>query len=89
MINDDSTNTNNNDDNNNNNDNNDRNNNNETFKKIKVFLQHQNLYTCSRETLPEMGNNSLDTKWFAIPGIFRRTIFQNFNLIELLFSEQV
>ena len=89
MINDDSTNTNNNDDNNNNNDNNDRNNNNETFKKIKVFSQHQHLYTYSRETLPEMGNNSLDTKWFAIPGTFRRTIFQNFNLIELLFSEQV
>ena len=89
MINDDSSNTNNNDDNNNNNDNNDGNNNNETFKKIKVFLQHQHLYTYSREALPEMGNNSLDTKWFTIPGTFRRTIFQNFNLIELLFSEQV
>ena len=89
MINANNTNTNNNDDNNNNNDNNDGNNNYESFKKIKVFLQHQHLYTYSRETLPEMGNNSLDTKQFAIPETFQRTIFQNLNLIELLFSEHL
>ena len=75
MINDDNTNTNNNDNNNNNNDNNDGNNNYESFKKIKVFLQHQHLYTYSRETLPKMGNNSLDTKQFAFPGTFRRYFY--------------
>ena len=75
MINDDKTNANNNDDNNNNNDNNDRNNNYESLKKVKVFLQHQHLYAYSRETLPEMGNNSLDTKQFAIPGTFRRYFY--------------
>ena len=72
MINDDNTNTNNNDDNN---DNNDGNNNYESFKKVKVFLQHQHLYTYSRKTLPEMGNNSLDTKQFAISGIFQRYFY--------------
>ena len=71
MIDDDNTNTNNNDDNNSNNDNNDGNDNYESFKKGKVFLQRQHLYTYSREMLPEMGNNSLDTKQFAIPGTFR------------------
>ena len=75
MINDDNTNTNNNDDNNDNNDNNDGNNNYERFKKVKVFLQHQHLYTYSRETLPEMGNNSLDTIQFAISGIFQRYFY--------------
>ena len=74
MINDDNTNTNNNDDNNNNNGNNDSNNNYESFNK-KVFLQHQHLYTCSRKTLPEMGNKSLDTKQFAIPRIFPRYFY--------------
>ena len=72
MINDHNTN---NDDNNNNNDNNERNNNYESFKKIKVFLQPQHLYTYSRETLPKMVNNSLDTKQFAIPGTFRRYFY--------------